>query len=69
MRRLTLSIFGGNMTRKDYRIVADAISCSGLDEDAIVKLARSLSVAFLKDNDNFDPARFLDACVGGVSRR
>jgi hypothetical protein len=57
------------MTRKDYYLIANAIRVSGLDVEDMGKVARALTIEFLKDNERFDPARFWEACVGEQSKR
>lgn len=57
------------MTRKDYYLIAMGIRASGLDRDDVVKVARALTIEFMKDNERFDPLRFIDACVGEQSSR
>jgi hypothetical protein len=57
------------MTRKDYIIIATALRSAGVDEEVLGKVARALTVEFLKDNDRFDAARFWEAVVGHQSSR
>ena len=57
------------MTRKDYIIIATALRSAGVDEEVLGKVARALTVQFLKDNERFDPARFWEECVGHQSSR
>ena len=56
------------MTRKDYQLIADVIKQTYKNEDrqvaevAIQNVAVSLAVELKKDNPNFKPALFLQAC-------
>ena len=56
------------MTRKDYQLIASVIKQTYKNEDqqvaevAIQTVAVSLAAQLKKDNPNFKPALFLQAC-------
>jgi hypothetical protein len=58
------------MTRKDYRLIAEAIryTAEGIDTDdegahqALVNVASNLSVELRRDNPRFDRTKFFAAC-------
>lgn len=56
------------MTRKDYKLIADAVNEARLlsnyvlPERAIELVAQTLATALAKDNPRFDMERFIEAC-------
>ena len=55
------------MTRKDYRLIAQAIKDANADTDAKVAIAYTLSKAMMEDSDKFDHIRFYRACGADVA--
>ena len=50
------------MTRKDYRLIAQAIADVWCDAEAQKDIAESIASALATDNDRFDRNKFLKAC-------
>ena len=55
-----------SMTKKDYEIVAKALNAvlwhHESDPATAMAAVRELSQAFIRDNDRFDPNKFIEAC-------
>lgn len=50
------------MTRKDYRLIAQAIADVWCDSTAQLDIAKSVAKALATDNPRFDEGKFLAAC-------
>lgn len=53
---------GKDMTRKDYRLIAQAIADVWCDSTAQLDIAKSVAKALATDNPRFDEGKFLAAC-------
>lgn len=51
------------MTRKDYIAAADMLRSQKIAAIPRREIAEFLSAMFLADNERFDKARFMDACM------
>lgn len=55
-----------SMTKKHYEIVAKALNAvlwhHESDPATAMAAVRELSQAFIRDNDRFDPKKFIEAC-------
>jgi hypothetical protein len=52
----------GEVTRKDYIMIANAVATSGLPERARETLINNLCRGFREDNERFDSIKFAEAC-------
>ena len=57
------SLRGEEMTRKDYKLIAEVIAVNMFDSyEGKVDLVDNLANKLEQDNPRFDRARFLEAC-------
>jgi hypothetical protein len=53
---------GIKMSKKDYKLIAQAIADTWCDAEAQKLIAESLAESLASDNPNFDKSKFLTAC-------
>jgi hypothetical protein len=50
------------MSKKDYKLIAQAIADTWCDANAQLAIAESLAESLASDNPNFNKSKFLIAC-------
>jgi hypothetical protein len=53
------------MTKKDYKLIAEAISMANDSKDSIIKI---LSNQLAEENPKFNSEKFIEACNSGKER-
>lgn len=55
------------MTKKDYVLLAAALRGATITDDCLERVTYAVADALKADNERFDDARFIAACIDGVA--